>query len=179
MSDELIRLDDPQRCKKVTPSGQCEHRSLDGSDFCQIHGGALAARASERRQYLLDSVRHRERLQQFSEHSAVFSLKEEIGMSRLLIETRFNTLNDDEALVAAIPQLDKLMLTLSTLVDKAAKLEIQLGNVLTKDVVYALAQMFVTIVAEEVNQFPDHEEVVDRITSRIAEAVAQSKNPDR
>ena len=178
MSDELIRLDDPQRCKKVTPTGQCEHRSLDGSDFCQIHGGALAARASERRQYLLNEVRHRERLQQFSEHGAVFSLKEEIGLVRLLIETRLNTLNDDEALVAAIPQLDKLMLTTSKLVADAAKLELQLGHVLTKDVVYTLAKMFVDIVAEEVSVFDGHEEVVDRITSRIAEAVAESKNPD-
>lgn len=178
MADELIPLDDPQRCKKTTSAGQCEHRSLDGSTFCQIHGGALAARASERRQYLLNEVRYRDRIQQFSEHSAVFSLKEEIGLVRVLIETRLNTLTDDEALVAAIPQLDKLVLTTSKLVGDAAKLEHALGNVLSKDVVYQLAQMFVEIVAEEVSVFEGHEEVVDRITTRIANKVAESRNPE-
>jgi len=179
MSDELIPLDDPNRCKRLTRNGQCEYRSLEGSDFCEGHGGALAAAKASRRQYQLDEVR-RQQLDQFADNSAIYGLKEEIGLVRLSIQSFFKKYGDAEALLAYYPALNTMLLTLEKLMKTSVDLESKLGQTLSKDVVLSLVQMWCNITAEELKnaQVPDYEDIMDHITTRMTQSAIVAKDPD-
>ncbi|MGH7194650.1 MAG: hypothetical protein ACREJM_14120, partial [Candidatus Saccharimonadales bacterium] len=155
---------DPNRCKGATRSGQCRHKALTGSDYC--HGcGKLwdneAALLEQKRQYNLTEAHYRVRLEQLAEHSDVKSLRDEIALTRLLIEKRFNLIKTDTDFINACGQINTLLLTAERLNKSAHAIEQSLGVLLSRDTVLRLGQAIIEVLADELKTLPDHEELID------------------
>ena len=182
MSNELVPSpDDPNRCQRLTPQGQCKVASLEGSTFCGRHGGRPAARRASKRQMLLDQVRIQHKLDEADSNDTILSLKEEVSIIRMLIDARLNAaLVGDEDLLRHTPALQQLLLTSEKLVLSCAKLEKSLNQLLSKEVVFEIVRQFVDILTEElrVSKIDDYEEIVMRVTEQMAQLVAGAHNPE-
>jgi len=178
-SGELIRPDDPSRCKRIISTGQCEFRSLDGSDYCESHGGKLQAMKSARRQYLLDEVQ-RARLDHYAESPMINTLRDEIASIRIMLETFHKTYPTDAEKLAMYPIFQELAKTCKDLIKVNLEAEIKLGSMISKDTLIALAYAWVKIITEELINFDveGHEEIVDMITKRIAQSAANAKDQE-
>lgn len=168
-------LDRPERCQGITPNGQCSRNAQPDGNFCQSHNGGINRVAEkDKRMYLLLKAKDQSRLASLNEHSELKSLRDEIAIARMLIEERFNLIQTDSDLITACGTLNSLLLTVERLVQSAHKLEQNLGSLLAKPTLLALGNELVTIVIEELKDIPNYEEVVDRISSRVIQAMSKA-----
>lgn len=178
---ELIPADSPNRCQRTTPSGQCKNASIPGTDLCDRHTSSVAKLRHSTQSYLIDDARTREAVRGFAESDAIYSLREEIAILRVLIGGLAKGLKDDAgpldtSLVAS--KVIDLMKTLEGLVKTSGTMEVKFGNMLTKDTVMKIGQAFVRIVTEEVSHIEGYDEIVDRVVSRFINEVKTSKNEE-
>jgi hypothetical protein len=150
---------------------------MEGSQYCFIHSGTVD-RSHERevRMYQLAEVKNRERLSNFADDNQIKSLREEIGLCRLLIEKRVNLIKDDADLIASCGALNQLFLTLERLIKSCHGLDISLGELLSKETVMQLAQRLVAIIMEELSEVEGHEAIIDRIVSRMTPTISHANN---
>ncbi|MGN6546551.1 MAG: hypothetical protein ACTHK7_15965 [Aureliella sp.] len=173
---ELVPADDPNRCTGSIPSGQCTSRSLPGTDKCAAHGGTRASNSYQRRQYLITEARAQQRVNELASHEAIYSLRDEIAITRLLVQEQLDK-RDAEAMLA-VPALVQLFTVLEKLIKTSSNIEVKLGNMLSKDTLMRVASQIIEIINDELKDLPDYEERVDQITMRIAAEVSASKNQD-
>jgi hypothetical protein len=171
--------DRPNRCQGITSNGQCSQNAQPGGNFCYAHnGGHDRVAEQDQRMYQLLKAKDRSRLAALSEHNDVKSLRDEIAIARMLIEERFNLIQNDSDMLTACGALNSLLLTVERLVSSAHKLEQNLGSLLAKPTLLALGNELVSIVIDELHGIPNYEEVVDRISERVITAMAKAgSNP--
>jgi hypothetical protein len=121
---------DPRRCEGQTASGQCMNVAENGDKRCIAHAGRDDGR--EKRVYLLHKAEHRKRLAELSDHAQLTSLREEIGLIRMLIEERMRLIQNDNDLLSAFGPLQQSFLVVERLVKTLHTMEQQLGNLLNK-----------------------------------------------
>lgn len=165
--ERVTDLADPNRCKvTVNGNNQCFHVAVPGENYCELHSHKPAG-AAERDIYYLTKARHRHRLTQLRDHEEIKSLREEIALTRILIEERWNQATSDADLLLACPMLNQLLLTLERLIKSSHQIEQNLGTLLSKSAVVTLGQSLVQLLIEELKQVPNYEEVIDRITDKL------------
>jgi len=169
---------DPRRCKHSFPQEQCWHEAEPGCQYCIIHGGRSKANAEETRLYNLAEVDNRRRLAELSGHERIKSLREEIGLLRILIEKTMNAAKTDAELLSSCGSLNSMFLTAQKLVKSCHELEQSTGELLSKAAVYRFAQAVCEIVGEELDGLEGCDEIVDRIADRIFPAVANAQNSE-
>lgn len=174
--DRVTDLADPQRCKAGTRAGQCVCVSAEGSEFCVRHRGINRAPARNLRQYLLAKANDQTRLAQFAEHEDVKSLRDEIAFARMLIERRFNLIQNDADLLSACGSLNQLFLTVERLVKSAHAIEQSLGSLLARQSVLRLGQQICQIIVDRLEGLPNYEQLVDTIILDIIATIQQADN---
>ncbi len=90
--------------------GQCNNAQVKGSQFCLLHDGwhANVARKEEGlRNYRL--TKFKARVDEFADNGAVKSLREEIGIVRLQLETIINQCSDETDLLMHSDRISKLV----------------------------------------------------------------------
>ena len=102
--------DDPRRCKKSTAKEQCWNQAVPGSDYCPAHGGTSGGLSRDKRMYLLSKAAERARLAQLAEHEQIKSLREEIALVRMMVERRFDAIQNENDLIAAFGPLTQAAL---------------------------------------------------------------------
>lgn len=167
---------DPRRCQGNFPDSQCWNFAEHGSDYCAGHGGVSTALIEEQRMYNLVEVQHRQSLTKFADHDAIKSLREEIGLVRLLIERRLNLVKNDTDLMAACGPVNTMLLTVERLVKSAHSLEQSLGSLLSKQTVARLGQALCQIVVEELEGIENYEAIIDRISERVVSTISKANN---
>ena len=167
---------DPRRCKFSYPHEQCWREAEPGCDNCAAHGGKSKANAEELRLYNLVEVDNRRRLAELSGHENLKSLREEIGLVRLLIEKTINNAQGNIEVLASCGSLNQLIVTLTKVVKECHALEQSCGELLTKQTVYRLAQSMCEIVIDELQGIEGHEEIIDRIADRLFPTVKGAQN---
>ena len=168
---------DPRRCKYSYPHEQCWREAEPGCSNCAAHGGKSRANAEETRLYNLVELDNRRRLAELSGSENIKSLREEIGLVRLLIEKYVNAARgSDVELLSSSGSIDRLILTLGKLIKDCHALEQSLGELLSKQTVYRLAQTMCEIVMEELQGVEGHEEIIERIAERIFPTVTNAQN---
>lgn len=172
--------DRPNRCQGITSNGQCSRDAQPGCTFCYAHnGGRDKAAEQDARMYQLSKAKDRSRLAALREHNDVKSLRDEISIARMLLEDRFNLIQNDSDLLTACGALNSLLLTIERLVQSAHKLETNLGSLLAKPTLLSLGHELVTIVIEELQGIPNYEEIVDRISARVINAMAKAGDTEK
>lgn len=165
---ERVEPDDPRRCQGVIPSqGQCPIKAEDGSDFCIVHGGPgarAAAKNKRQKQYLLH--RWNKRKDDFSDHSELKNLHEEIGILRMLIEQRLNGCLTELDLMAAAGPLADLIMKVEKLISSSTRMEEKLGLMLDQQQAMQLIDEIINIISDHVDE-STLAEIADQIVERM------------
>lgn len=166
---ERVEPDSPYRCQGMAKHTQCPYKALEGSTYCAMHGGVQAQRRiAEKinRQYNL--AKWQARVEKFSDHDHVKSLRDEIGIARLLLEETVTQCKDTTDLLLFSGKIGDLVTRIEKLVTSCHRLEGSMGMMIDKSAALHLAGQIVEIIAEEISD----ELIVDRIGSKIALAIA-------
>lgn len=96
---------------------------------------------------------NRERAEQLTHSANTKSLRDEIGLLRLMVEARLNSCKDDLELALAAPQVAEMIAKVDKLVNSAHRLEGALGLTLDKQALLNFAEKIIAIsgryIAEE------------------------------
>jgi hypothetical protein len=170
---------DPDRCQGIIKSkGQCLNKSLPHSDYCPAHGGNKGEEAHEKKQannYRLQKWKWKVRLGELSESDVIKSLREEIGILRVLMEERLVRIEDPSDLILQSGPISDLVMKIDKVVNSCHKLEGSMGQLLDKSKVIQLANEFIEIISSEL---PDNPETVEKIADRVLLSIANSGNED-
>lgn len=170
-------LADPHRCKASAPDGQCQNRAAHGSEYCETHGGIDHLPAEQKRGFLLAKAQDQTRLASLSDDlEPVKELRDSIAITHMLIEKRWNLIKDDGDLLAGCGPLNQLIQTMERLVNSCHRIEQNLGELLARHAVLALAKEMVEIVIDELEGIDDYEAIIDRITSRLINTIRKADN---
>jgi len=157
--------DDPNRCQGVCSYGQCPNLAVLGGTVCRIHGGAGQQRSVERkslRNYRIGI--YQARLERFADSDIIKSLREEIGLLRILVETRFASCKTDMDLMLQSGPIADLIMKVEKTVTSCHSMEDKLKQVLDKQALIQFAGEVVGIVGEALPDAPDK---IDTISNGI------------
>ena len=165
---QKARIDDPDRCQAITAKGnQCGYMSTDHSKYCVAHGGS-----AKRPQHNLLRTKWRADIQEYSDNPQIFNIKEEIGLTRLLLEKQLDACDTDVELLAHAPQLSDLLLKIEKLVTSCHKIEHSLGNYLSKTQLLNFANQVIAIISIHVKD----PTLLDQIANEILGAYDGTDN---
>ena len=140
ISTRRAAADDPRRCQAVTATGQCNLTAVEGGTYCIIHGGVGQVNRQKReatKNYRL--TQWRARVADFSESSDVKSVREEIGILRLLMEETINRCATTTDLLLQSALISDLVSRIERTVSTCHKLESQMGQLMDKQAILRFA----------------------------------------
>ena len=167
------RPDDPNRCQAVHARGQCENlatrtESGDYGKFCLAHGGGShvkKAAAESLRNYQLD--RFKARLDRHASTPALKSLRDEVGILRMIMEERLNRCTDTNDLILQSGPISDLVTKIEKVVSSCHKLEGSMGELLDKSAILQFASEIIDIVGTTVTDVDQIEEVGNKIMAAV------------
>lgn len=171
-SEAYQRVSDPAspaRCQGVTPKGQCQMVRMPQSQFCRAHVGCIANKGAAMRNYRVG--KWQQRMEELADNNQVKSLREEIGVCRMMLEEIVNRCGDGQELVMFSNKIADLVMKIEKLVVSCHKLEERTGMLLDRTSALYLATRIVDLVGREVTD----EEALNRIASGIVDAIVTSK----
>lgn len=161
---------DKDRCSGIDGNGQCQFKRIPPSKFCPRHGAnqALANQEVEKvRNYNLG--KWRARIHSFADNPEVKSLREEIGILRMMLETVLGKCQDENDLLIYCGKIQELVRDIDKVVQSCHKLEERTGVLLDKPTILTLSDVLVSLIADHV---PDSD-ALDMIAGKMIEAVAK------
>jgi hypothetical protein len=172
---------DPQRCQSVTSIGQCDRVSSEGSDHCEVHCKHKIERKQRLQHYWLSNPELQDNLNRHAAVEEVRSLREEIHLARMMVETRLNLVEDGDRgdMLAAFSNVNTYLQTIEKLVSSCHRMEVALGNLLSKASIFVLGQEIVNILIDELQHVDGYEEIVDRISEKVIIAIAEQQNENK
>lgn len=169
ISDEA----DPDRCQAVRKTqGQCINKAAPGSEYCLAHGGnrgQMKQDAISLRNYRLTKVFAR--AQSLGENKNVKSLRDEIGVLRMMLEVKLNQCKDQYELILQSAPIENLIVKIDKLVNSCHKLEGSMGELLDKSAILQFASSVITIIGSELGDLENSEELINRIADKILDTL--------
>lgn len=154
------------RCLKIRGNGtQCPYKAVKGSKYCAHHGGMIGFAKAERR--AMYATRWQAQIQEKASHPDLLSLNEEIGITRMTLENVLGSCGSELELVASVPQIQKLVNQVQSLVTQCDKIQRLNSNLLTEAQLVELALKL----GEAVAGCIEDEDTINRVRSVIAEIV--------
>ena len=150
----------------------CNRETEEGSDYCLKHGGAFVRKRKKiegLRNYRLN--RYKQRANELVESEKLKDLRDEVAILRILLEERFNACEDTATLILHSGTISDLILKINQLVTSCHKLDLQLGDMLDREVVMEMADKIIELISEEVND----SEALDRISESLTEILTMNK----
>lgn len=160
-----------ERCQGVTGIGQCPYKVSEGSKFCAMHGGNMAAEIKAKeslRVYRL--AKWSSRVNEIADHDKIKSLREEIGILRVVLEETINMCNDSAELLLYASRISDTVAKIERLVASCHRLEAATGATLDKQQALQLASVMVEIISRYVTD----QEAIDSVSNEIVTAILSS-----
>lgn len=136
-----------ERCEGTTANGPCPYNKAEGTRFCVMHGsnsGRIARNEEVRRNYRLQ--RWQQRVNEFADSDQVKSLREEVGILRMMLEEMLTKCTDQTELLLYSHRISDLVMKIERMVISCDKLENKMGMLLSKRAVLQLAGTYVNII---------------------------------
>lgn len=176
MSESVKRIeheDDPRRCQALIRGGkdQCQCVKVEGSEYCLMHGGnnqLQANKAEERRMYQL--AKWNARIGEFAEHPNIKSLRDELGILRMVLEEKLRMCGDAHTLILQSGPISELVMKIEKIVKSCHRLDSSLHELLDKTAILHLSGEIVEIISRHVKD----DQIVEAIATEIGEAVARA-----
>jgi len=168
------------RCKHQGQIGQCPYLKLlddDGNqkaDFCVRHGADHSVHCSEQKEANLYRMKlWDQRLKEFGENSKTKTLRDEIGVLRIVLENVMNRCESATDLVLNSNKIAELAVKIEKLVVSCDRLEKSSGALMDKASALTFAGKIVEIISENLNSLSGHvaEELIVSIIDRINEDI--------
>lgn len=170
----ITEPDDERRCQAVIAGKQCGRVSMESTDRCKRHGGNSDF---NRQMYIINNQEAKDRFIRLNSHSELGSLSNEIAMARSLLEERFNAIGTSPAQLALnVGPLNQLLLTIERLVKSSHTLKFNLGEVIGREALLSLAKITSDVLLDELQGIDNYEEIVDRVSTRLFEAIMKLNN---
>jgi len=173
--ERITDEDDPRRCQHIMPTkGQCRLVAVENSTFCPAHGGNKAFEAAKKtdlRNYRLSKFRAK--ISRLGNSEEIISLRDEIGILRLLVEEKINQCDGVDELLLMSGPLSDLMMKVEKVVTSCNRLENKLGNLLDRTKVLQFAQTIVQIIGNYITD----EEALETIGEEILTALKDISTP--
>lgn len=163
---ERVPLDDPNCCKAVTNRGPCNIKAIEGRNYCRVHFGFGAKNEENQKARNFRLNIYQRRVNDFADNDQVKSLREEIGILRMLLEEVVNKCNNATDLIIASNKIADLAIRIEKLVVSCHKLEQSTGSLLDKTTVLILADTFIQIAGEVIP--PDK---IDYVSERLMKTI--------
>lgn len=165
------------RCKGHSAQhGTCPYLAVEGSDYCVRHGGGLSDRLEKKkavRNYHL--TKWQARVQQLADNEGIKSLREEVGILRMILENMLEQAHDEQELLMFSSRAADLVIKIEKLVTSCDRMEGKMGQLLGKDSVLRLAAQYVEIIHEHI----DDVNIIDVISTKMIQATVSLNAPDR
>jgi hypothetical protein len=168
MSEDIKRVpypEHPNRCQGMGKGNQCCFFAVEGGTNCLMHGGGkqlASIRAKNLKNYQLTMFRAR--LERHSGSTEIKSLRDEIGILRMIMEERLNRCKDETDLILQSGPIADLVVKIDKLVSSCHRLEGSMGELLDKTSILQFANVIISIIGDEVGDYP---EVMNKVADRI------------
>lgn len=170
-----VKLHAPQdRCISSNEYNPCPFMKANNTNYCPRHGankGLQAKAAAIQRNYRL--TRWKERVGELADNDSLKSLREEVGILRMILEEMLNQCKDSMDILLYSTKMSDLVMKIDKLVTSTDKLENRMGLLLSKDSILHLASVFVTIINNHVTD-PD---IIEQISTEMVLATEEVGNP--
>ena len=159
---------DPNRCQSMTGKGQCGNLATAGKKGCPLHGGNAGLKESQLRNYRL--TKFHAQVQRLGDSSEIKSIRDEIGILRMILEERLNACTSEVDLMMESHTIADLVMKIEHLVVSCTKLESSLGQTLDKQTLMTFATQVVGIIAANIEE-PD---ILDIISNGILDLIKET-----
>lgn len=150
----VSRDDHPDRCQAVTAiHGQCGFYRTPNSPHCMKHGGTISENAHKRddlEQYRLQ--KYKARIKDFATNPKVLTLRDEIGITRMLLETKLNRWENEDDLIAHSGVILQNLQVIQKLVTDCKKLESQMGMLMDRAAIQKLCDGILAIMSRYLDE---------------------------
>lgn len=159
-------------CEHTGMRGKCTHPVVAGSKYCSKHSNE-----SDRiKGYLLTNPELRKQFEHHSQSDLYESLRQEIDLLRATINLRVNAATSTADLVSLLNVVHKPLVDLVKCMETLSKLQHQNNIVLGQEAQFRLADEIIEILTSELETLPGYETIVDKVASRLANAIANERN---
>ncbi len=168
----------PSRCQAVGKNGQCPFKAVGdrengeapwvGPSVCPRHNAHMQTKSVEKASTSLYMASlWKERIGEQANHPKVKSLREEMGVLRMMLNERLGTLNDSVALLMHSGQVIEITREIGKLAKTAHAIEKDMGQLLDKTQAESWIQDLLKIIGQYIND-PDvlialSEDIVDSL----------------
>lgn len=162
--------DSPNRCKGLSHKGQsqCPYLAEQGHDYCQRHLASHYTNVEKKNVRNYQLTKYQARVEDFADNSEVKSLREEIGITRLLLETIMNSCENSNKLIIHTPQISDLVMKIDKLVNSCHRLEQSTGLLLEKQAAMTLGDALVEIISTHIEDEDTIFQIAEDIINKIA-----------
>lgn len=164
-----------ERCIATVKTGQCPYCKIDHTDYCPMHGsnkGSIAQNEETKRNYQLR--RWKNRVNDFADNDQIKSLREEVGILRMVMEEILNKCEDSTDLLMASHRISDTAMKIEKLVVSCDKLENRMGQLLSKRAVVQLAGEYVQII----NNYVTDPDTIEHISEEMIDATKRIDTTD-
>lgn len=158
--------DDPGRCQSAGGFGQCPFLSVNGTTHCPRHGGTKGIENKVKSMYRL--MQWQGRVDEFAGEEGIKSLRDEIGITRMMLEAIVQKCSDGNDMVMQSSKISSMVMSIEKLVSSCHRLEASSGQLLDKSSAINLASQIVVIIGNHI----EDADVIDRISADIVLAIA-------
>lgn len=162
------------RCEFNRSTGQCTEEALPNDKFCSLHT-RLDPEKNQKRLYNLLKFKYRSRYEEIGDHEALRSLRDEVAISKMMLEENLNSIQNDSEFAAARGNLAQQLVTVEKLVSAMIKMEVNLGTLISKPTLLKIASDIVRILLEELKDVPGHELIIDKVSLGIMKTINSVK----
>lgn len=138
--------------------------------YCKMHGGQSHLKEVKKKalsQYFL--TKFKAQVEHFNSSDSIFSLRDEIGISRMMVQEILNKCEDANDLMLHSAKVGQLVQNIHKLVLDAKKLESQLGELMDRAAIVRLCDAIIAVVGAAVP-----EEKLASVSEQISIAIAQA-----
>lgn len=181
MSENVFqRIDfpgDPEQCQAVGKTGQCPYKRIPGAEYCPRHGGnkVIEAKTNEAiRTFRLGQWQ--QRVNEFADDGQIKSLREEIGITRLLLEKQIQACTNDVDLLINSHKISDLVMKMEKLITSCHNMELKMGMLLDRTAILQLGSMIVEVISQAIEDSDAREAVSEQILNVIATTVIKKES---
>jgi len=150
---QRVEHGDPRQCQSIIAGGQrqCNFRAAEGQNYCTLHGGHdTNTERVKIKNYRLQQWK--QRVDEFADHGQVKSLREEIGILRMILEETMTRCQNATELLLQTNNINSLVLNVERLVKSCHQLEERTGFLLDKTAIFNLCDQIVEIIGGHITE---------------------------
>lgn len=145
-------------CDATLPSGnKCSYLPIEGSIYCQYHGGRRRADlATAKRESIYDwtQTKYLQSIEQgIHRSSRSTSLKEELGMVRILLQTLIETFEDKNAAFLKSGEILALVSKIESIAKTTHTIDKELGELVSRDEAKEIGSKMLQVLVDNLTVF--------------------------